>query len=354
MLVNLTFLVAFFGFSFVFAILINYLLLRLSRTLGIRDLDEKMVRWAASQRPSLGGISFYIIFLISVIFYTQFINPGSVFRELKFLGIMFSVSLGFLMGLADDAYNTRPFLKFVAQFLCGLFLVVTGTSIHLFNNLFLDSLLTIIWIVGIMNSINMLDNMDSITTSVSLFIIAACIIISAKNEPLNNIYFVMMLGVFAALAAFLKFNWHPSKMFMGDTGSQFLGAFLGAMGIMYLWNPAVGENMSQGKQIMLIALAFLLPIVDTTTVTINRLLKGQSPFVGGKDHTTHHLSYLGFSDKQVALSFIGLSSLSLFFIYYISYHIKEWSYFHFIIFLIYCLAVFVTLYSISRLSKPKV
>ena len=69
MLVNITFLIAFFGFSFVFAILINYLLLRLSRTLGIRDLDEKMVRWAASQRPALGGISFYIVFFSRKCFY---------------------------------------------------------------------------------------------------------------------------------------------------------------------------------------------------------------------------------------------------------------------------------------------
>jgi UDP-GlcNAc:undecaprenyl-phosphate GlcNAc-1-phosphate transferase len=352
MFFNLTFVISFFVFSFAFAILINYLLLRLSRTLGIRDLDDKMVRWAASQKPALGGISFYIIFLLSIIFYTQFINPGSVFRDFKFLGIISSISLGFLMGLADDAYNTKPFLKFVSQLLCGLILVITGTSIHLFNNSLIDGALTVFWIIGIMNSINMLDNMDSITTSVSLFIIVAFLIIGAKNAPFN-IYFVIMIGVFAALIAFLKFNWHPSRMFMGDTGSQFLGAFLGAMGIMYLWNPPEGEALSQGKQITLIALAFLLPIVDTTSVTINRLLKGKSPFVGGRDHTTHHLSYLGLTDRQVAMAFIGISSLSVIFIFYISYFVKEWSYLHTLIFILYCLIVFIVLYSITRYSKPK-
>src|SRR5690606_3612562 len=103
----------------------------------------------------------------------------------------------------------------------------------------------------------------------------------------------------------------PSKIFMGDTGSQFLGIFLAATSIIYLWNfkPINGiENTFQ--QILMVALAFIIPLVDTITVSINRPLRGQSPFVGGKDHTTHHLSYLGISDSGVAyiVGFIGMFS----------------------------------------------
>jgi len=321
--------------------------------MGIRGLDEKTIRWATAQRPAMGGISFYIIFLLSVIFYTQFINPSSVFRDIKFMGIMLSVSLGFIMGLADDAYNTKPFLKFIAQFLCGLILVLTGTTIQLTEWWWVNNTLTIFWMIGIMNSINMLDNMDSITTGVSLFIVAACMMVFVKSQPLSSIYFVMMASVIATLLAFLKFNWHPSKMFMGDTGSQFLGAFLGVMGILFLWNPMPGEEFSQTKHIILIALAFLLPLVDTTTVTINRLLKGSSPFVGGKDHTTHHLSYLGLTDRQVALIFMIISFVSVLLIWAISDKFFLWSYSWFVFLALYCLLIFVVLYTITRFSKPR-
>lgn len=353
MLVNLTLVLFFAVFAFFFAILINFLLLRFSRNFGMRHLDEKTIRWATAQRPAMGGISFYIIFLLSIIFYTQFINPSSVFRDIQFIGILSAVSLGFLMGLADDAYNTKPFLKFIVQFLCGLLLVLTGTIITLTPWWWANAFLTLFWMVGIMNSINMLDNMDSITTGVSIFIVMTCMIVFLKNHSLSSIYFLMLISVFAALVAFLKFNWHPSKMFMGDTGSQFLGAFLGAMGVLLLWNAPPNETINPIKQILLIALAFLLPLVDTTTVTINRLLKGKSPFVGGKDHTTHHLSYIGFTDRQVALIFIGISAISLSIIAFIVLNNIQLTISWYVFLITYCLLVFAILYSITRFSKPK-
>lgn len=339
-----------------FSFLINGLFLKFSRTLGVKNQDETMVRWSSTSKPAVGGISFYILFLFSIACYSILFEAVTYINDIvRFLGVMAACSLGFVVGLADDAYNTRPFLKFFAQFSSAIILIATGTSINISGITAIDYSLTILWVVGLMNSINMLDNMDGITTSVSISVILAVLyMLISKGEALS-VYFITLLGVLAGLLGFLYYNWNPSKIYMGDTGSQFLGVFLAAIGILYLWNGhAEIDFRIQTKQFVVALLVFIVPIIDTTTVTINRLLKGQSPFVGGKDHTTHHLSYLGLSDRQVALSFFGLSFLSVIFLVIIDQFIAEnWDYWHFGIFMAYFLGLFSFLYGITRVNKHK-
>jgi UDP-GlcNAc:undecaprenyl-phosphate GlcNAc-1-phosphate transferase len=98
---------------------------------------------------------------------------------------------------------------------------------------------------------------------------------------------------------------------MGDTGSQFLGIFLAATSILFFWQFNDGnQGLMQIKPFVLPALFFIVPIIDTTTVTIRRMIRGQSPFVGGKDHITHHLAYLGLKEKQVVLILAATTMLS--------------------------------------------
>jgi len=340
-----------------FSFLINGLFLKFSRTLGVKDQTESMVRWSTS-KPAFGGISFYIMFLFAIACYSILFEAVTLDREnniVRFLGVMAACSLGFVVGLADDAYNTKPFLKFFAQFSSAIILIATGTCINISGITIIDYSLTILWVVGLMNSINMLDNMDGITTTVSISVILAGLYMIHARGELLSIYFITLLGVLAALLGFLYYNWNPSKMYMGDTGSQFLGVFLAAIGILYLWNGhAEMDFRIQTKQFIVALLVFIVPIIDTTTVTINRLLKGQSPFVGGKDHTTHHLSYLGLSDRQVAFTFFGLSFLSVFFLIVIDQLIGDsWDYWHFFVFLGYFLLLFGLLFGITRANKAK-
>ncbi len=303
-----------------FCILLNGILLRFSRNLGVRERQRPAIRWTNGFKPSLGGIPFYIAFLLSFIFYAVFVEPGSGFRDVQALGFLSAASMAFLMGLADDAYNTRPFLKLFVQVLCGCFLFWTGSTIELFESELWNFLITVIWVVGVMNSVNMLDNMDGVTGLVSLTIILTGLGFSVFFGMGDELFPVLMVGTIAALSGFLVFNWHPSSMFMGDTGSQFLGVFLAAIGIKYFWNVTSMEMVSGGftKAVMTVFLVFLVPLLDTTIVVLRRLIEGRSPFIGGRDHTTHHLSYLGLSDRKVALVFGGISlvscSLSLFFI----------------------------------------
>ncbi len=331
----------FFGLSIVFSFLINSLFLKFVKTLGMHNKNDTVIRWGTQSKPAVGGFSFYIIFLLSIIIYSVFFDSNQVFLSKQFIGILLASMLGFLIGLADDAYNTRPFLKFSTQVTCAIILMVTGTSINLSYLDILNYFITIIWVVGIMNSLNMLDNMDGITSTVSISIILSALAVMLFHHEYDSVYFMVLLGVMAALLAFLYFNWFPSKMYMGDTGSQFLGVFLAAIGIRYLWNadPPTGDLIS-AKNLFLPIIVFIMPIIDTTTVVINRLGRGQSPFVGGKDHTTHALAYLGLSDRQVALVFWVLTLISLLLVIIMEQFLGEWNHNYTLLFSGYFLSMF--------------
>ena len=121
------------------------------------------------------------------------------------------------MGLSDDAYNTKPLLKLTVQISCALILIFTGTHISIFSSNYINFALTLFWVVSIMNSVNMLDNMDAITSIVSVTVIMNALLILGLNGDNYNIHIILLIGVMSALIGFLYFNWHPAKIFMGDT-----------------------------------------------------------------------------------------------------------------------------------------
>jgi len=343
----------FFILTSVFGYMLNSLMLRFVHTLGIRNKSETVIRWSQASKPALGGITFYLIFLLSFTCYGMLFQQGVLFKK-ELLGLLAACSLAFLMGLSDDAYNTKPLLKLSSQILCGLILIFSGTYISLSGILVVDYAITILWVVAVMNSINMLDNMDGIATIVSIFIIVESLLTIYLYNYNSHIHVLLLVGILAALVSFLFYNWFPSKMFMGDTGSQFLGIFLSTMGIYYFWNnKGLGEGEIPSKQIIITMLAFIIPIIDTATVSINRLLRGIPPWVGGRDHTTHCLSYLGLSDRKVALLYTALCMLSFVQIYVIIRFIHNWNYRYVAIFGGYFLILFAILYVVTRLKSVK-
>lgn len=334
-----------------FSLVLNGVLLRFSKTLGIRNHTEGMIRWNSEYKPSVGGICFYLLFLLSVASYTVFF-PQSQSLNHQLLGLLGASSLAFIMGLADDAYNTKPLLKLMAQIACAIILILSGTYISLFTDNNANYLLTVFWVVGMMNSINMLDNMDGITTIISINVLAFAVFFEYQRGEFMNVYFMIMLGVLAALCGFLYYNWNPSKLFMGDTGSQFLGVFLAAVGINCFWNaPDFSAHESHSRQLFVALLAFIMPIIDTSIVIVNRVAKGRSPFVGGKDHTTHHLVYMGFSERKVAITFAVISFISTSLTYFINRFIPNWGYLQIALFSLYFLGLLSTFFYITQKYK---
>lgn len=298
--------VFFFIFSVGFSFVINKLFLRAYYNFGnanqYQETDQE--RWASVPKPLLGGFSFYLLFLFSISTYSILFDNSFLNKEI--IGVLLSCSFGFLLGWADDGYGTNPILKFVGQFICANILCGVGLIIPISEVVMVDYMFTVFWVIGMMNSINMLDNMDGITTTTSLIIALVCFFISLDSSGVNVVYASMLIAVAGSLLGFLFFNKSPAKMYMGDTGSMFLGVFLAAASIALLWQERSPEGgIIQVKQFMLPILVFMVPIIDTLTVFVRRIAKKQSPFIGGKDHTTHHLVYFGYTDRQVMYWFMG-------------------------------------------------
>ncbi len=291
---------------------VNVFFLKNASSFG-KNKGGGQVRWASASKPPVGGMSFYAVFVSLMIMVALFVyfDKGNWDSNELMLGLFIPVTIGFFVGLADDSYNTSPLIKFIGQFLCGLFFILSGNFIHICGINWVNYWFTMVWVVGVMNSINMLDNMDGVVTSVSIVSLLVALMIIVKLEHLNVVDIIFIVGTMGALIGFLFFNWNPAKIYMGDTGSQFLGAFLAWISIQYFWifrDEATGGF--QAHQFLVPALAFTVSLIDTTTVTIRRLARGVSPFVGGRDHTTHHFAYLGISDKNVVRMLIGISLVS--------------------------------------------
>lgn len=304
-------LVGFCSGGFALSLICNELLLRFSKSLGIRNKNDIVVRWSNESKPSLGGVSFFIVFLFSSIIYSIIYFEKNIFHDFQYVGLILAGSIAFLMGLADDAYNTKPLIKLAIQILCGVVFIWTGTTLDLFHNHFLDGLITIIWVIGIMNSLNMLDNMDGITGTTVFFILVTCLVSGWIIFEFNtNIWSISLIAMIGAIVGFLVYNVNPSKLFMGDAGSQFIGLFVAFFSIKFLWNVGPQSEHSSWLGIVITLIAFTPAAADTFTVVINRLKKGQSPMVGGKDHTTHHLVYAGYNDKKVWYIFTTIGFIS--------------------------------------------
>lgn len=327
------------------AYICNVLLLRFSESLGIRNKNDITIRWSNQSKPSLGGVSFFVVFTFFAFTYSIIYQDDNLFQNKQYTGLFAAGTLAFIMGLADDAYNTKPILKLLAQILCGIILVYTESIIRLTGIPPIDNTLTIFWVVLLMNSLNMLDNMDGITGTVVLFILITCL---GANWLLNgfntNIWSTLNSAMIGGLIGFLYFNIHPSKLFMGDAGSQFIGLFIAFTTIDNLWLAGVNHGSNSSIGLFLITVCFTAPFSDTLTVVINRLKKGRSPMVGGKDHTTHHLVYSGLNDKQVWYVFLAITIISCLLTLTMIYMLKAGKTVAITFFIFYSIFVFIFLY----------
>jgi UDP-GlcNAc:undecaprenyl-phosphate GlcNAc-1-phosphate transferase len=346
----------YFIFCVIFSYGTNYLFLKFSKSLGVRNNEElDQVRWTKEVKPSLGGLSFFLIFLISISFIGFISNSGEMLvKNQQFIGILAATTLGFIIGLADDSYNTNPLVKFIGQLTCAFILIFANVYIVATGNYAIDYLITIFWVVGLMNSINMLDNMDAITTTTSMVILGAALFYISTTPFQTSAITLLILGVLAALSGFLFLNWHPAKIYMGDTGSQFLGVFLAAISILLFWNER--DNVSgiiQIKQFVLPLLIFTVPLMDTLTVFIRRILRKQSPFVGGKDHTTHQLVFFGFTQRQTALVLIIIGTISSTFALFLKMSIIPWNFTTSLLAFAYFFVVFGIMQIVYNIGKKK-
>lgn len=280
-----------------------------------REGERETYRWDPEQKPTLGGITLYIVFLFCFsLSYGPYFNGGE--NEYSWmLGLMGSASLAFLMGLSDDVYETRPFLKLAVQTACAIILIMSDTVLQLPGPVWLDLTGTILWVILLMNSFNMIDNMDGVAGGIALTIIAASMFRLWGLQGAGSSFWPVLIGILAGVIGFLCYNVHPSSMFLGDAGTQFLGLFLAFLGIRFFWNapePALtGSTFAFLERVLILLLLFWSSLADTISVFALRVIRGGSPLKGGKDHTTHALSYAGWSDRSVSFIYFIWSIVNI-------------------------------------------
>jgi UDP-GlcNAc:undecaprenyl-phosphate GlcNAc-1-phosphate transferase len=254
-------------------------------------------RWHEQTTPMLGGVGIFGGLLAAA---GVAAAVGAAPADHELLAIVGGAAILFAAGAADDVVSLGPIPKLAAQIGASLLLIFNGVNIEgLIGNRFLAGLVAVLWLVGMTNAFNLLDNMDGLAATLA-GIAALFFAIDAVTAHPNRASLVLAIGLAAACAAFLPFNLRPGRpaaVFMGDSGSQVLGFTLAALGLSASWKVA-GTTVAT---LVLPILVLAVPILDTTLVTIVRLLDGRPVYRGGRDHTSHRLVYHGLSEKRAVL-----------------------------------------------------
>lgn len=250
-------------------------------------------RWHKHPTALLGGISIYAAFIVTILIFGL--------ADKKSLGLLIGATFLFLVGLADDKLHFRPYLKLFFQIIASGVAVLFGIIINLPFGPIVSILITMIWIIGITNSFNLLDNIDGLASGIAA--ITGFMLFLSSMLFTNNPFGLFGLIIFGACLGFLPYNFNPAKIFMGDSGSMFLGYTLAVVSV-----EGAVKNVSNLLLTIFIPLLILtVPIFDTIFVMIVRKLTGRKIFVGGQDHTSHHLVSLGLSPRKTVLVLYTIS-----------------------------------------------
>ena len=266
---------------------LTYLARHASRRVGLVDAP-KPERWHQKPTPKLGGAAIYCAFLIGYLVFAPKV-PGTY-------AILGAATLLFLSGLIDDVIHIKPYEKLVVQTAAAAATVFFGLHLPWVEFQWVNDLLTIFWLVGITNAINLLDNMDGLAGGVTVISSAFLAITFLLNGQISEAILPVLLG--GAVLGFLFFNFNPASIFMGNSGSMFLGFALGATAL--LANTARVRSIS--SVLLTPVLILMLPIFDTCFVTISRKLSGRPISQGGRDHTSHRLVALGMSERRAVIT----------------------------------------------------
>ncbi len=291
-------------------------------------------RWHARPTPLLGGIGIYCGFVAGwLILRPHF--PGA-------LALLLSATLLFAVGLADDIWTLKPYSKLTLQMLAAIVLIFSHQILPWTPFRLLNDLLTVFWLIGVTNAINLLDNMDGLASGIALLACGFQALFFLQNHQTALAMLTLVLA--CAIAAFLVFNFPPASIFMGDCGSLFLGFMLASLTLFSNW------QRSRGLAAVLIVpvLIMLVPIVDTSLVTLSRIFHGRAITQGGRDHSSHRLVALGLNERSAVLLLMGLAGLSGSLALLLHYMREEVLYF-----LIPCFAVLVLFFAI-RLGMVRV
>ncbi|HOC92198.1 MAG TPA: MraY family glycosyltransferase [bacterium] len=279
-----------FAASSALALLMTPFLGRLAKLWGVIDYPSRR-RFHLESTPLMGGIAVCLVFVIVLLCASKF-HPSA-----KYFAVIAAAVFLTAVGLFDDIKSLSPRLKLATQFLAAALLFVFDLKVEMTGIAFLDFALTLIWVAGIVNCLNLLDNIDGLAGGTAA--IAGCVFFVGAVLT-GRIETAIVAAAFSgACMGFLFHNFHPASIFSGDAGSMFMGLVLAALGLSFMENGNGLSHLYPGVVLGLL-------IFDTGLVTIMRKTHGKKITDGGRDHTSHRLCYLGLSVQGSVIALFGV------------------------------------------------
>jgi UDP-GlcNAc:undecaprenyl-phosphate GlcNAc-1-phosphate transferase len=301
----------FFGGSFFLSIC----LVPLVRKVAIKTNQiavPKDNRWHKKETALLGGIGIYISFIIVWLVTAHLLGWSTLGHP--YLPVILCASAVFILGLVDDIFNMVPQHKLVGQIIITSILIIIGFRLNWTNSKTINLFISIIWIVGITNAFNLLDNMDGLSAGIA-FIASFFLFLmyfQSRNANPHTVAIMIISAIYAgAILGFLIYNFNPASIFMGDAGSLFLGFMLAYLAGISQSGNTFGMNASHLLSIIAIPIMILfIPILDTGFVSLMRKLFNRPISQGGRDHSSHRMVAIGFSERKAVLVLYAFSSAS--------------------------------------------
>ena len=289
--------------SFVIALATTPIVRMFAQQVGAIDVPTEARRVHDHPIPRMGGLAIFFGFIIAVILFADITNPVK--------GILIGSIIIVVMGAIDDVMSLSPLLKMAVQIVAAAVAIYYGIVIHVVTNPTIANTmfdtgklaipLTILWIVGCTNAVNLIDGLDGLACGVSvissLTMLAVALMVAEGNVA------IILAALVGGCLGFLPYNLHPAKLFMGDTGSQLLGYVLATVSILGMFKYYAIVTF------IVPVLALAIPLSDTAFAFIRRLLKGQSPFKADRGHFHHRLLDMGLSQKQVVAILYSISAI---------------------------------------------
>lgn len=279
------------------ALIISYILTPLVKKIAINigAVDKPNERKVHKGNiPRLGGVAIYIAFVSVMLAFSDLTS--------QMIGILIGGTIIMALGIIDDLIELSPKYKLLGQILAAIIIIISGVKVNVITNPigsgsiplgFLSIPITILWIIGIINAINLIDGLDGLASGVSIIALGMLAVTSWLSGQ-HTILVTLCLA--ASTLGFLRYNFNPAKIFLGDSGSMFLGFNLAALSIL-------GMTKSAAMVSVFIPIVILgIPISDTFIAVVRRYINGQSIFKADKGHLHHQLLALGMSQKQAVLT----------------------------------------------------
>lgn len=299
-----------FGLAAISAAALTPLAGTLGRRLGMLDVPDDNRRIHKRIIPRSGGIGLFLAFVLAIIailllpdsWLPTRVDPS---EGRRLAGLMAGATFAFAFGVVDDRWELPAMPQFIVQLVASLIAISGLVFIQIVDNpftgeiitfpMFLTTLLTIFWFMGMMNTVNWLDGLDGLAAGVGA-ILCAVLAVHMIREGQYTVA-LLPLALLGATLGFLPFNFHLARIHMGSSGSYFLGFALAALGII------------AGARVATVLLVMGLPVLDVAWLIWNRWRQGRPVFQGGRDHLHHHLLAKGFSQRQIVLAYYTFCAL---------------------------------------------